>query len=134
MLASAFRAAARRGIDLRILVPEKSNHRLADLARGTYLREIQSLGGQVLLYSGGMVHAKAAVVDDNVVYIGSANLDLRSFFLNYEVALFAYGPEIVGETEAWIGRLFAGCKGRMDPPGIIKETLEGAVRMLDPLM
>ena len=133
-LASGFRAAARRGIDLRILVPERSNHRLADYARGTYLREIQDLGGKVLLYEPGMVHAKAALIDHDIVAIGSANLDLRSFFLNYEVALFAYGPQVVADTEAWMEGLFARCRDRMPAPGTFRDTLEGLVRLVDPLL
>ncbi len=133
-LATAFRAAARRGIDLRVLVPAVSNHKLADLARGTYLREIQEMGGKVLLYGGGMVHAKAALVDEDFAYIGSANLDLRSLFLNYEVALFAYGPGAVRSTEQWMERLFAGCQEQMKPPGLWRETLEGLARTLDPLL
>ena len=115
-------------------MPERSNHRLADLARGTYLREVQQAGGRILLYTGGMVHAKAVVVDDVLAILGSCNIDLRSLRLNYEASLFLYGPKDVGATAAWIDALREDCREGVSSPGALRDALEGAVRTAAPLL
>ena len=108
-LVDALAIAARRGVDLRILVPARSNQRLADLARGAYLRELQGRGASVLLYAPGMVHAKAFVIDDLAV-VGSANLDVRSLLLNYEVSVLLQSPADVAEVADWMEGLFADAR------------------------
>ncbi len=133
-LATAFLVAAHRGIDLKLLVPARSNHPVADLARGSYLRDIQDAGGKVLLYPGGMVHAKVMVMDDDLTVIGSANLDMRSFFLNYECALFAYDGPSIAASEAWIRRLAADCVEGVGRAGAVRDVVEGIVRMVGPLL
>jgi len=75
--------AVRRGADVRILVPARSNHRTADYAGANYLRALAAAGGQICCYEPGMLHGKAVLVDDTIGVIGSANLDMRSLFLNY---------------------------------------------------
>src|SRR5207249_5836997 len=72
MLARALELAARRGVDVRLVVPARSNHPLADLARVSYLRQLHDAGGQVLLFAPGMVHAKAVLIDDDLAIVGSA--------------------------------------------------------------
>src|SRR5262245_63328202 len=100
MLARALELAARRGVDLRLIVPHRSNHKSADLARTGFLRQIHNAGGQVLLFQPVMLHAKAVIVDDLGI-IGSANMDMRSLILNYEVALFVYDHDEVEEIAEW---------------------------------
>ncbi len=133
-LAQAMSVAAHRGVDLRILVPEKSNHYLADLARGTYLRDIQRAGGSILLYTKGMVHAKVLLMDDELVMIGSANLDMRSLFLNYEAALFAYSNAAIQDVETWIMDLEKGTFTGVKDVGALRDLGEGVVRMVAPLL
>ena len=69
----------------------------------------------MLLYTPVMLHAKAVVFDDQLAVIGSANMDMRSLFLNYEVALFVSSPAQVEEVAAWAqradGRLEARAAG-----------------------
>ena len=78
---------------MRLIVPARSNHLSADLARESYLRELHEAGGRVYLEQSAMLHAKAVLFDDQVAVIGSANMDNRSLFLNYEVAVFLYSRE-----------------------------------------
>jgi len=133
-LAQALALAARRGVDVQILVPEKSNHRLADLARGTYLREIQRAGGRILLYTRGMVHAKAVVVAEALAILGSCNIDLRSLRLNYEASLFLYEAKDVDAIAAWVGTLRRDCREGVRAPSAFRDALEGAVRTAAPLL
>ncbi|MFP3911485.1 MAG: phospholipase D-like domain-containing protein [Desulfobacteraceae bacterium] len=133
-LCQAMTVAAHRGVDVQILVPEKSNHRLADLARGTYLRDIQQAGGKILLYTRGMVHAKILLMDDELIMIGSANLDMRSLFLNYETALFAYSASSIQAIERWITDLAVDTRLGVEKVGAFRDLCQGVVRMMAPLL
>ncbi|MCP4699479.1 MAG: cardiolipin synthase [Gammaproteobacteria bacterium] len=126
--------AAHRGVDVRIIVPEKSDHRLADMVRGSYLREVQEAGAQVLFFTGGMVHAKVLLMDDEFAMIGSANMDMRSLFLNYEVATFAYTPAEIAATKAWIEKLLRETYTDIIKTSPIRDLYEGVSRMIAPLM
>ena len=103
--------AARRGIDVRVVVPDRSNHGMVDLAGAADLREVAAAGGTVLRFLPRMLHAKAFVVDD-VAVVGSANFDVRSFFLDYEVAAFLYSEPEVTTIAAWIESLRDECRRR----------------------
>jgi len=79
--------AARRGVDVRVLVPLKSDVRLVQwAARAIYARMLES-GVRIYKYLPRMLHAKTVIVDGNWCTIGTANIDYRSFFLNYELVL-----------------------------------------------
>ena len=132
-LVQALAFACRRGLDVRILVPEKSNHRFSDVARAAFLREIESEGGKVLLYTDGMVHAKIMLVDEDLAMVGSANLDMRSLFLNYEVMQLSYSAKEVQDVEHWIEGLFARCREGVPKASVTGEIVEGLVRTISPL-
>ena len=86
-LVAALRDAVRRGVDVRIIVPERSNHVVADwLSRGFY-SELLRAGVRLFLYQGAMVHSKTATIDGAWSTIGTANLDRLSLWGNYEVNL-----------------------------------------------
>ncbi|MCH7911290.1 MAG: PLDc N-terminal domain-containing protein, partial [Candidatus Hydrogenedentes bacterium] len=78
---------ARIGRDVRLILPAKSNHWLADLARGRYIRALQSAGGKVYLCRHRMIHAKNIVFDEDTAVIGTLNIDMRSLYLNFELAV-----------------------------------------------
>jgi cardiolipin synthase len=106
---------ARRGVHTRLLVPRRSNHPLADFARRGLLTELTAAGVEVGYFPLGMVHGKAMVVDEVLAFLGSPNLDMRSFFLNYEDALFLYGREEIAELRGWIDGLWAACESDAPP-------------------
>lgn len=82
--------AALRGVDVRILLPSKSDVTLISMASRSYYDTLLNAGVRVFEYARGFVHAKTLVVDEWMGTIGSANLDMRSFYLNYEVNAFVY--------------------------------------------
>lgn len=131
-LCRAIILAARRGVTVRILVPQRSNHRLADSAGRSYLREIQQEGGTVLLYEHGMVHAKAVLVDDELAVLGSANTDMRSLLLNYEVAVLVYSRAEIQIIERWMDGLMKGGRKGIGEVGAAGEIGEGLARLLAP--
>ena len=98
-IVAALQAAALRGVDVRIIYTEKSDHRLADLAAWTYLESLLAAGVRVFLYQGAMMHQKVILVDDHLATVGSANFDNRSFRLNFEVTLVAIGDSVVRQVE-----------------------------------
>jgi cardiolipin synthase len=98
---------ARSGADVRIVVPARSNHRITDLARRHYLRELQAAGAKILFYGPGMSHAKMLLVDERIGLMGSANMDLRSLFVNFEVGLITYSPREAEEMSRWMKEVFA---------------------------
>ena len=95
--AHALIAAALRGVDVRLLLPKHSDHRLVGLAsRATYPRLLDA-GVRVFEYAKGFIHAKTLVIDDWVGTVGSANMDIRSFQLNYELNAFVFGAAFTHE-------------------------------------
>jgi cardiolipin synthase len=130
VLLMALTLAARRGLDVDLVLPRHSNHRLADWARHASLRDLTAAGGRVWLVPQ-MVHAKAVVIDDDLALAGSANLDERSLFLNYELMVAFDDPQPVAGFARWIDRLRDGAEVyRGDRPGLVREMLEGLVRWL----
>ena len=97
----ALTLAARRGITVDIVLPRRSNHRLADVARHRPLRDLAAAGANIWSVPF-MLHAKAVVFDDQLALAGSANLDLRSLFLNYEMMIAFYEPADVQRFSDWI--------------------------------
>jgi cardiolipin synthase len=117
--------AARRGVSIQLLVPERSNHRLSDLARNRALRTLALAGGSITL-AGGMLHAKLVVVDDMLAMAGSANLDTRSLFLNYEAIMAFHDPEDVQPFAAWFDKDNAGARPYVaHRPGTLRDVAEG---------
>jgi len=102
ILMQALMLTAKLGRDVRVIVPAKSNHRLADFARGSYLRGLCPSGVQCYEYQSGMSHTKLLVIDDDLAVVGSANVDMRSMYLNFEIGVFIYDKEKVAETAAYI--------------------------------
>lgn len=86
-LLAALLAAVRRGVDVSVIVPDQSNHIVADWVSRGYYRTLLRGGVRLFLYQGAMVHAKTALIDDEWVTIGTANLDRLSLIGNYEINL-----------------------------------------------
>jgi cardiolipin synthase len=91
--------AARRGVDVRIIIPAESNHIVADwLSRGFYSHLLRN-GVRLLLYQGAMVHAKTATIDGQWSTIGTANIDRISLLGNYEINMEAFNRDVARQME-----------------------------------
>jgi cardiolipin synthase len=134
LLLEALCMAAKRGIDLRLIIPKKSNHRLADLVREDYLSQLQESGANILLYCPRMLHAKALLIDDVVAVTGSANMDMRSLMLNYEVALCIYSSDVIDQLDTWMRVLMAECSVREPHRSSSLTIIEGVGRLFAPLL
>ncbi|KUJ72204.1 hypothetical protein AVO41_05165 [Thiomicrospira sp. WB1] len=102
---NALLIAIKRGVRVTLLTPEKSDHLIFDLGRSSYMRELAEAGGEVYLYPSGMLHAKLVMLDHQAVLLGTANLDYRSLFINYEMAVFAYSQTLLTELRPFLHTL-----------------------------
>lgn len=98
---AALRTAAGRGVDVRIVVPSKSDVALVAWASRSYYRMLLHAGVRIFEYGGTMLHAKALVTDDLIGSIGTANIDSRSFRLSFEVGCFFASEELNHELASW---------------------------------
>jgi len=133
-IARALTLASRRGVDVRLVVPLRSNHLSADIAGGSYLRQIQTAGGRVYPFLPSMMHAKFGVIDDDIGILGSANLDMRSLFLDYEIALFVYSATEIAQFATWFESLLPFCATELPERGRARALAEDLGRLLAPLM
>ncbi|WP_115461426.1 cardiolipin synthase [Winogradskyella aurantiaca] len=90
---TALQTAARSGIEVKLLIPKNSDSWISGSATNSYLQPMLEAGVEVYRYSKGFVHAKTIVLDDQVCSIGTANMDYRSFEINFEVNAFIYHRE-----------------------------------------
>jgi len=130
VLLSAMTLAARRGVEVDLVLPDRSNHRLADIVRHRALRELAAAGARIWLHPE-MLHAKAVVVDDELAMAGSANLDGRSLFINYELMVAFYDGKAVRAFARWCGlRRQESVPYVASPPGVLRELAEGLLLWL----
>lgn len=95
----ALRLSALSGVDVRIIIPYKPDHMFMKWAASAYCGELLEAGVKIYRYTNGFIHSKTIVVDGMVSSVGSANFDMRSFCLNFEVNAFIYDDRIAGEME-----------------------------------
>ncbi len=96
----ALTSAALRGVDVRVLVPRRSDSLIVSAAARSYFDELIAAGVKVWEYKARMLHSKTLVVDDHCAMAGTANFDNRSFRLNFEVMAVVYGPALAGPLAA----------------------------------
>ncbi len=97
-LSGALTIAAKRGVEVTIIVPEKVDSFLVQHASQAYYQELLDAGVTIALFRGGLLHAKTVVIDDDYCLFGTVNIDMRSFYLNMEVSLAIYTPEMVAQV------------------------------------
>lgn len=86
--------AAGRGVEVELVIPEKSDHPLVSAAGRAYFEPLLEEGVKIFLHGPGMLHAKTMTVDDSFALLGSSNLDMRSLYLNFELNVLMYGPQM----------------------------------------
>ncbi len=126
-LRDAMRLASRRGVEVTVVIPEKSNHRLADFVRSRAMRDLAEAGVCFKLLPF-MAHAKAVVVDDTLALCGSINLDLRSLLLNHEASVVFYGQTEIDWLADWINRTAEPARAYIaSRPSLGRDIAEGLV-------
>ncbi len=93
----ALKAAAIRGVDVRLMISKRSDVPLVQMASRSYIKDMLKAGVKVYKYHKGFLHSKMMMFDDSLTLIGSANFDSRSFEQNFEVEAFIYDEKLGGE-------------------------------------
>lgn len=135
---SAIKIAALRGVDVKILVPGISDSVIVNNTSHSYFQEILEVGVKIYTYQKGFVHAKTMVCDEQLAIVGTANLDNRSFDLNFEINAFVYDEQTAKElTKAFEGDLKHSTQLLLDDwinrPFYIR-FFEKIMHLLSPLM
>ncbi len=100
VLNTALQVAALAGIDVRLMLPARSDSKVVDLASHSYLDDMMKAGVKILFYEPGFLHSKLLIIDDGLTVIGSANMDFRSFEHNFEVNAFVYDEDFTTRMAA----------------------------------
>lgn len=95
----ALKVAAVSGIDVRIIIPEKSDSRIVDWASRSYLEELLQSGVRFYSYQKGFIHSKTIVMDRALACVGTANMDMRSFFSNFELNAVLFDEAAIDRVE-----------------------------------
>ncbi len=99
---TALQTASLRGTDVRILLPQKADHLLVWLSSFSFLEDTLPFGVRIFRYQPGFLHQKVMLIDDRLASVGTANLDNRSFRLNFEITALSSDPEFVQQIEAML--------------------------------
>ena len=131
-------SAAVRGVDVTLVVPEKPDGQLVKLASQAYFEELLEQGVKIGQYRGGLLHTKAITVDGEVAMFGSVNLDMRSFYLNFEISLLVYSGAFTGDVRALQERYLKSSpllslEGWRARPVLLK-LLQQVAQLLSPLL
>jgi len=135
----ALKTAAAGGVDVRILVPLRSDTKFVEWAGRSYLREMVKAGVSVSYYKTGFLHSKMIVCDDAICSCGSTNVDFRSFENNFELNAFIYDTKVaIAMRDIFLedtsqSLLFTDMPQRVKP-NILKRLVESLVRLMSPLM
>ena len=138
-IAEALTSAALAGVDVRVMLSERpSGNPLPAWAGNTYMTEAARAGVKVFLYRRGYLHAKTLSIDSAICSIGSANLDIRSFSINYELNAVLYSEAHAQELERDFERDLAFCEP-FDPGGYARRPpalrlRDSVARLLAPLL
>ncbi|QDI92267.1 cardiolipin synthase [Salicibibacter halophilus] len=137
-LLDALRIAALAGKDVRIMIPNKPDHPFVYWATYSHMGELLNSGARFYIYDAGFIHSKMLVVDRSVGTIGTANIDVRSFRLNFEVNVFMYDEQL-GEKMATIFEADQAFSSEMTPQryqerGHWVRFKESIARLLSPIL
>lgn len=111
VLNTALQSAALAGIDVRLMLPARSDSKVVDLATHSFLDDMMKAGVKILFYTPGFLHSKLLIIDEDLTVMGSANMDFRSFEHNFEINAFVYDTAFAAqmarifETDAAQSRL-----------------------------
>lgn len=130
--------AALRGVKVKILLPLKSDAWLVQYAARSFYDNLLKAGVEIYEYRPRILHAKLMVIDGKWTMVGSANMDIRSFRLNFELNLLAYGPEMANQAKAIFAKDLQSSdrvelEKFLDRP-IGQQMLENACRLLSPIL
>ena len=135
---SALKLAVLRGVDVRILIPEKPDHRTVYLASFSYYENTLPFGIKIYRYTKGFMHQKVFLVDSTCAAVGTANLDNRSFRLNFELTLLNFDSSFIKKVEDMLREDFS-CSHPVEPTDYTRRSFffklaVRSARLLSPIL
>jgi len=135
---TALRGAAGRGVEVSLIVPEKVDSFLTRYASQSYYDDLLNMGVKIYLYRGGLLHTKSIMADGAISMFGTANIDMRSLWINYEVVLFVYEPGFARELRA-LQQTYIDDSHELAPEDWAKRSfgqrfMENTLRLTGPLL
>ncbi|MDP9174637.1 MAG: cardiolipin synthase [Planctomycetota bacterium] len=130
--------AADRGVDVKLILPKRPDHFFTAAAGRAHFQMLLDAGLRIYLYEPGLIHSKTTTVDDAFALFGSANLDVRSFSLNFELSLLLYGPDSTNRLRA-IQNEYLQQSSPVDPAkwakrNVVSVYTDRAISLLSPLL
>jgi cardiolipin synthase len=138
LLVAALCTAALRGVKVRLVVPCRVDSFLVHHASRSFYAELLEAGVEIHLFEGGLLHTKSIVIDRQMAFFGTVNLDIRSLKLNFEVTLSIYDREFAAELAHLCDR-YLSLSTRMDPARWARRPtrqrlIENALHLMAPLL
>ncbi len=135
---TALSLAVLRGVDVRILIPDRPDHKVVYWAMFSFVHQMQLNGVQVYRYSGGFLHQKVLLADNSLAAVGTANLDNRSFRLNFELTIVANDVDFVNGVEEMLEADFEAstraAHDELTSRSIVYQLLVQVARLFAPLL
>ncbi len=137
-LLKALQGAALSKVDVKIMIPRRSDSSMLTYASFSYIRECLDAGIKIYLYEAGMLHSKTLIIDDEFSSIGSTNFDFRSFEHNFECNVFIYSSEVNSRMREIFARDLKDCS-RISPSKwnhrpLVQKAKESIIRLLSPIL
>jgi cardiolipin synthase len=130
--------AADRGVNVSLILPQTADHLFTAAAGRAHFDRLLQAGIQIFQYRPGLLHGKTVVIDDALAMLGSANLDVRSFNLNFEMTVLMYGSATVNRLAAIHERYIADSspidKTRWAARPAVMRYADSAISLLSPLL
>src|SRR5699024_7113083 len=130
--------AALSGVDVNIMIPCKPDHPFVYRATEYFAKDIIKYGAKVYVYDDGFFHSKVLIVDGEVASIGSANMDVRSFKLNFEINSFIYDDTIAMELQTNfindLGKSFIADEAYFETQSTWRKFKQYFSRLLSPIL
>ncbi|GIW80161.1 MAG: cardiolipin synthase A [Gemmatales bacterium] len=137
-LLQALQTAVLRGVDVKLILSQKEDQVLVHLAQQSYYEELLEVGVEIHLYKEKFLHAKHLTIDDSIAFVGSSNIDIRSFCLNAEISVLFYDRSVTAQLRAEQERYLTRCEalsmekwsGRQLP----KRFAQNVARLMSPVL
>ena len=137
-LLRALRNAAMRGLRVHLIIPKQTDSRLAKFAGQSYYEELMEAGVRIQRYQGGIVHTKSISVDGRLAMYGTANYDVRSLWINYEISLIVYSDAFATKLRQLQMVYLERCEdldiGHWRKRPMWERLIENTCRLLSPLL
>ena len=137
-LNNALQTAALAGVDVRLILPLRSDSKAVDLAIHSYIDDMMRAGVKIYFYMAGFLHSKLLIIDDELALFGSSNMDFRSFEHNFEINAFAYDRRLVNRLETIMEQDLTRCHHLTHSEWFnrspIRRFAESVMRLFSPLL